>query len=60
MKLMAEHLRNSGISDEQIIEMNFESMEYRNMDVATFYQYVVEKKTEDKRLINCYNRGNNY
>ena len=26
MKLMAEHLRDTGVTDDQIIEMNFESM----------------------------------
>ena len=26
MKLMAQHLRDTGVSDEQIIEMNFESI----------------------------------
>ena len=26
MKLMANHLREQGVQDEQIIEMNFESM----------------------------------
>ena len=31
MKLMIEHLKNSGITENQIIEMNFESMNYRNM-----------------------------
>ena len=28
MKLMAEHLRDTGVTDDQIIEMNFESMGY--------------------------------
>ena len=26
MKLMAEHLRESGVTEDQILEMNFESM----------------------------------
>lgn len=50
MKLMIRHLRESGISDEQIIAMNFESMEYRSMDVKFFYNYVCEKKPEDKKV----------
>lgn len=49
MKLMMEHLRTSGISDEQIIFMNFESMEYRSMDVKAFYAYVIERKPADKK-----------
>ena len=31
LKLMAEHLRNSGIKDEQIIEMDFEKYEFGKM-----------------------------
>lgn len=50
MKLMIRHLRESGISDEQIIAMNFESMEYRSMDVKSFYNYVCEKKPADKKV----------
>lgn len=49
MKLMIRHLRESGISDEQIIAMNFESMEYRSMDVKSFYNYVCEIKPADKK-----------
>lgn len=48
MKLMIEHLRETGISDEQIIFMNFESMEYRSMDVKQLYDYVKNKKPENK------------
>lgn len=48
MKLMIEHLRETGISDEQIIFMNFESMEYRSMDVGQLYNYVKNKKPENK------------
>lgn len=50
MKLMIRHLRESGISDEQIISMNFESMEYRSMDIKSFYNYVCEKKPADKKV----------
>lgn len=50
MKLMIRHLRESGISDEQIIAMNFESMEYRSMDVKSFYNYVCEEKPADKKF----------
>ena len=37
MKLMAEHLRESGVADDQIIEMNFESMSIPEMDAREFY-----------------------
>ena len=40
MKLMAQYLRNDGVENRQIIEANFESMEFRNMDVQTFYEWV--------------------
>lgn len=50
MKLMIAYLRESGIADEQIIAMNFESMEYRSMDVKAFYDYVVKKKPENKKV----------
>ncbi len=43
MKLMANHLREQGIQDEQIIEMNFESMRLPNMDARGFYEYVKER-----------------
>ena len=33
MKLMAQHLRENGIAQEQILEMNFESMSFPDMDV---------------------------
>ena len=48
MKLMIKHLRESGIPDEQIIFMNFESMEYRYMDAERLYNYIKDKKPKDK------------
>lgn len=49
MKLMAKHLRESGITEDQIIEMNFESMEFRKMTVEDFYLYVKEHLPQNKR-----------
>lgn len=49
MKLMMQHLRGAGITDEQIIYMNFESHEYRKMDVDDFYEYVRAKIPAGKR-----------
>ena len=43
MKLMAKHLRETGISNEQILEMNFESMSFPDMDARGFYEYVKER-----------------
>lgn len=49
MKLMAKHLKESGITEDQIIEMNFESMEFRKMTVEDFYLYVKEHLPQNKR-----------
>lgn len=49
LRLMARHLRNSGIKEEQIIELNFESMEYRKMTVEELYQHVKERLPSGKR-----------
>ena len=38
MKLMVLHLRQTGVSDDQIIEMNFESMDFRRMTVEELYR----------------------
>lgn len=48
MKLMIRHLQENGISDEQIIFINFESMEYRYIDVNRLYKYVKNKKPKNK------------
>jgi predicted AAA+ superfamily ATPase len=50
MKLMANHLRKNGITDEQIIEMNFESMEFWTMSVEALYRYVKEHLPVNKRV----------
>ena len=49
MKLMAEHLRDIGVTDDQIIEMNFESMSIPDMDSRGFYEYVKVRLCPDKR-----------
>ena len=49
MRLMAQHLRNEGIENGQIIEVNFESMAFRKMNVDTLYQYVKERLPANKR-----------
>lgn len=49
MKLMAQHLRDTGVSDEQIIKMNFESMSIPDMDAREFYEYVKARLCPDKR-----------
>lgn len=49
MKLMAQHLRESGVADDQILEMNFESMSIPDMDARGFYEYVKARICPDKR-----------
>ena len=49
MKLMAEHLRESGVANDQILEMNFESMSIPEMDARGFYEYVKARICPDKR-----------
>ncbi len=50
LKLMAAHLKETGIADEQILEMNFESHAYRNMTDAEFYDYVEHRIHPTKRM----------
>ena len=50
LKLMQRHLLETGVAPQQIISMNFESMEYRDMDVQTFYNHVKVKIQPDKRM----------
>ena len=50
MKLMIKRLIDSGIPEEQVIAMNFESMEYRSMDVKAFYDYVASNRPKDKKV----------
>ena len=50
MKLMANELRTSGITEEQIIEINFESMRFSDMTAKDFYAYVAERAVPGKRM----------
>ena len=49
MKLMARHLRNSGVTADHTLEMNFESMSIPDMDARGFYEYVKARICPDKR-----------
>lgn len=49
MKLMVEHLRESGVENDQILEINFESMSIPEMDARGFYEYVKARIYPDKR-----------
>lgn len=50
LRLMRKHLIETGIEQDQIISMNFESLEYRDMDMKAFYGYVKERVLPDKRM----------
>ena len=50
LDLMAEYLRRDGVSDDQIIKMNFESFEFKDMTSRDFYDYVKEKVIPGKRM----------
>jgi len=50
MKLMANELRTSGVAENQIIEINFESMRFSDMTAKEFYAYVTEKAIPGKRM----------
>ena len=50
LKLMRKHLIDNGVASEQILSMNFESMEYRDMDIKAFYTHVKERILPDKRM----------
>lgn len=50
LKLMVQHLKDAGIAAEQIIEMNFESHDFRNMTSDGVYNYVKGRVVPGKRM----------
>lgn len=50
LDLMIRHLKNSGISEEQIIKMNFESHDFDGFDYNVFYNYVKQRCLPEKRM----------
>lgn len=50
LKLMIQHLRETGIGQEQIVEMNFESHDFRSMTSDEVYHYVKERAIPGKRM----------
>ena len=43
LKLMVQHLKDTGVLPEQIIEMNFESFDFHKMSADDVYRYVKER-----------------
>ena len=50
LMLMTLHLKETGITDDQILEMNFESYAYKNMTSDSFYEYVKQHIVPNKRM----------
>lgn len=50
LKLMVRHLKDTGISPEQIVEMNFESFDFRGMNADDIYRYVKQRAVPGKRM----------
>lgn len=49
-KLMVLHLKEQGVSEDQILEMNFESYVFKDMNSDTFYEYVKQRVLPNKRM----------
>ena len=49
LKLMIQYLKENGVEQEQIIRMNFESIEFHNMTATDIYRYVKERMPDDKK-----------
>lgn len=50
LKLMVAHLKENGILAEQILEMNFESHNFRNMTSDDVYEYVRKHSVPGRRM----------
>ena len=50
LKLMVRHLLDEGKSEEQIIQMNFESYDFKNMTADDIYRYVKDRVVKGKRM----------
>ena len=49
LKLFAEHLKSEGVSEEQIIFINFEDLKNENLqDYKSLYNYVTQRLCKDK------------
>jgi predicted AAA+ superfamily ATPase len=50
LKLMIAHLKENGITDEQIIDINFESYKFSKMTSDDLYDYVKKHVLPDRRM----------
>lgn len=49
MKLMIRYLLENNVKEEQIVQINFESIEFKKMTVETLYSYVKNNLPKDKK-----------
>ena len=50
LKLMVQHLKKTGVEENQIIEMNFESHDFKKITADEFYEYVKQRVLSGKRM----------
>ena len=50
LKLMIQHLMETGVAKEQIVEMNFESHEFKDMTAESLYRHVQGLSKPGKRM----------
>ena len=50
LKLMINYLKERNVQDGQIVEINFESMQYYGWDIKKLYDYVMSKKIDGKMM----------
>ena len=50
LKLMVQHLLDTGVSEAQIVELNFESHKYKDMTSDSLYDYVKGKAILGQRM----------
>ena len=51
MKLMIRYLLENNVKEEQIIQINFESIEFKKMTVKNLYNYVKSSLPKDKKSL---------
>ena len=50
LKLMIQHLMETGVAKEQIVEINFESHEFKDMTAESLYRHVQGLSKPGKRM----------
>ena len=49
LDLMIEHLKKSGIEENRILKVNFESLQFQSMTYKELYQYVLSRVPKEKK-----------